>query len=328
VANQLLELGAVAQGRETGISVDAMRPLADTVPARGFVWVLILLGALVLGACSTAPREAWFLTTDGLPQYRAGDIEDISTYAVALATTVDIMEHDLGLPRPRVRLIFLPKVKDLEAVLLRFGYPPKLARDTSRQMVAIGGHRIVLINQARFELRGWSWRLSTLAHELAHVLQYELGGGTRGTSAQWLSEGFAEWLGMRVLEALGQTNGAKARQRAIVCLRNHARRRFPLVGPTNPYRVSLDQAQPRMWVPALSDLGSFPDWVEQSRGEAGPVLYDYAFIAVTSLLEQHGVPAVIRYFELFASRQDHEANFLEAFGEPVEEFEERLRDTI
>ena len=193
-------------------------------------------------------------------------------------------------------------------------------------MVAIGGHRVVLINQARFERRGWSWRLSTLAHELAHVLQYEVGGGKRGTSAQWIREGFAEWLEMRVMEALGQADDAKARQRAIVRLRTHARRRFPMTDPASPFRAWMDQAQTqaRMPVPALSALGSFPDWVEQSRGEAGPVLYDYAFIAVSSLIDQHGVPAVIRYFELFSGRQDHAANFLEAFGEAEEEFEQGL----
>ncbi len=57
-------------------------------------------------------------------------------------------------------------------------------------------------------------------------------------------------------------------------------------------------------------------------------LYDYAFIAVTTLLEEHGVPAVLRYFELFAERQDPVANFLEAFGESEEEFEERLRRIV
>ena len=288
--------------------------------------VLTLVGALLLGACATAPRQPWSLTTDGLPEYRARELEEISTYPQALATAVDIMERDLGLPTLNVRLIFLPGAKDLEALLVRTGYPPRLARDTARQMVAIGGHRIVLINQARFELRGWSWRLSTLAHELAHVLQYELGGGKRGTSAQWLREGFAEWLGVGVMEALGQADGEKARRRAIVRLRTHARRRFPMTDPTSPFRVWLDQAQTqaRMSVPALSALNSFPDWVEQSRGEAGPVLHDYAFIAVTSLIEEHGGPAVIRYFELFGVRQDHAVNFLEAFGETEEEFEKRL----
>ena len=287
---------------------------------------LTLLGALLLGACATAPRDPWLLTTDGLPEYRARELEEISTYPQALATTVDIMQRELGLPALSVRLIFLPGAEELEALLVRTGYPPKLARDSARQMVAIGGHRLVLINQARFDLRAWSWRLSTLAHELAHVLQYEVGGGKRGTSAQWLREGFAEWLEVGVMEALEQTDGEKARRRAIVRLRTHARRRFPMTDPTSPFRVWMDQAQTqvRMSVPALSALGSFPDWVAQSRGEAGPVLYDYAFIAVASLIDEHGVPAVIRYFELFGARQDHAANFLEAFGETEEAFEKRL----
>lgn len=158
------------------------------------------------------------------------------------------------------------------------------------------------------------------------MLQYEVGGGKRGTSAQWLREGFAEWMEIAVLEALEQADGAKARKKAIVRLRSHARRRFPMTDPASPFRVWMDQAQTqgRMSVPALGALGSFPDWVEQSRGEAGPILYDYAFIAVTFLIEEHGVPAVIRYFELFSGRQDHAANFLEVFSETEEDFERRL----
>lgn len=289
---------------------------------------LLLLGALLLGACASAPRQPWYLTTDGLPEYRASTFDDISTYPHALATTVEIIERDLGLPRPQVRLIFLPDARTLQELLIEIGYSPELARGATRQLVALGGYRHVLINQARFELRDWPRRLATMAHELAHVLQYELGGGVRGASAQWLREGFAEWLETRVLAALGQADGAKAQQQAVVRVRTHARRRMPLVGPTNPYRSWFDQARPPASLPQLSALGSFPQWVEQSSGQAGPILYDYSFIAVTLLVEQHGVPSVVRYFELFAARQEHAANFLEAFGESEKEFEDRLRETV
>jgi hypothetical protein len=49
---------------------------------------------------------------------------------------------------------------------------------------------------------------------------------------------------------------------------------------------------------------------------------------MSSLLDRHGLPAVVRYFELFAERQDAAANFLEAFGETEEALEARLRREI
>ena len=290
--------------------------------------VLALLAALPLGACATAPRQPWVLPSEGLHERPVTDLDRIATYPQALATTLDIMQQDLGLPALRVQLVFLPDTKSLRQTLLEIGYPPKLAREAARQMVAIGGHQTVLINQARLESRGWPWRLSILAHELGHVLQYQLGGGRRGTSAQWLREGFAEWLATRVMEALEPGEAAKAWQRAMMLVRAHAQLRVLTLGGARSFPEWIERPHGRARVPSLSALGSFPEWVEHSGGDAGDILYDYAFIAVTSLIEQHGTPAVLRYFELFASRQDPSANFLEAFGEEEEQLEKRLRQLV
>jgi hypothetical protein len=287
------------------------------------------LAALMLGACATVPREPWLLETGELREPPVTDLERISTYPQALATTLDIMQRDLGLPTLHARLLFLPDTKSLEAVLLRAGYPPKLARDSARSLVAIGGHRIVLINQSRLEREGgWPNRVSFLAHELAHVLQYELGGGKRGTSAQWLREGFAKWVEVRVLETLGRESCAKARHQAIMRIRNQGQLRVMAFGQTGALLDRVERSNLQARVPPLPALGSFPDWVEQSRGESGAVLYDYAFVATLLLLEEHGVVPVMRYFELFAERQDPAASFLEAFGEREEELEERLREIV
>ena len=78
-------------------------------------------------------------------------------------------------------------------------------------------------------------------------------------------------------------------------------------------------------MPPLHQLSSWAEWVAQQGGPAGRALYDYAFIGVTTLIEEHGVPAVLSYFERFAERQHPAANFAEAFGESEERFEERLQ---
>jgi hypothetical protein len=291
-------------------------------------WALAFLATLPLGACATAAREPWVLTTDALRERPLKDLEQISTYPQALATTLDIMERDLELPTLEVRLIFLADTKRFKALLLEIGFPPQLARESARKLTAIGGHRTVLINQARLESQGWHWRVSILAHELGHVLQFDLGGGKRGTSAQWLREGFSEWLELRVMEALGHADRAKAWRQALVNVRNPARTQVMTLGGPDSFPEWVERAHGRIQVPPLSALSSWPDWLAQLDGAAGRSLYDYAFIAVTVLLEEHGVPAVLRYFELFAERQDSAGNFLEAFGESEEEFEERVRRIV
>jgi hypothetical protein len=268
------------------------------------------------------------LESDALRERPLRDLDQISTYPQALATTLDVIERDLELPPVPVSLVFVADTREIKALLLKIGYPRKLASESARQMIAIAGHRMMLINQARLEQEGWPGRVSLLAHELGHVLQFELGGGKRGTSAQWLREGFSEWLELRVMEALGGADDRKARRQALETVRNPARTRVMTLGGPDSYPGWVERAHERARVPPLSALGSWPDWVAQLGGPGGAGLYDYSFIAVTLLLEKHGLPAVLRYFELFAERQDPEANFLEAFGESEEELQERLHRVV
>jgi hypothetical protein len=282
---------------------------------------LAVLALPWVGSCATAPREPWVLSSEGLSARPARDLESLSAYPEALATTLEVLQEDLRLPPVPVKLLFVPDAGRMRAILLEIGYPPRLAREVSREMTAIGGHRVVLINQARLEGQGWPGRVSTLAHELGHVLEYELAGGPRGTSAQWVREGFSEWVEARVLETLGGEEEGTAWSQALARVRSPDRV-LTLGRPGWAERVP--PARP----PALGALGSFPEWVRHLRGVSGGALYDYAFLAVASLVETHGVPAVLRYFELSATAEDPAANFLEAFGESEAQFEERLRSLV
>lgn len=268
----------------------------------------LVLFLLAIGCgCATTPREPWVVSTDELKERPTRHLDWIGSYGVAAATALDIMQKELGLPPLQARLVFLPDDAAFEAMLLQIGYPAPLARDTSEVMTAIGGHRAVLINQRRMERDGWPRRVSLLAHELGHVLQYELGGGQRGTSAQWLREGFAEWVALRVMEVLERTTLTDVRRYAIVRVRSH--------GPFD-----------RM--PPLADLSSFRDWVGHSRGPAGDVLYDFALLAAIAAIERHGLEHVLRYFALFAGRQEPAANFMAAFGESEAQFERHVRQAV
>jgi hypothetical protein len=273
------------------------------------VWRRALVALLVAATygCASAPRQPWVLDTDGLTDPPARRLEWIRDYPEALATTLDVMRGELQLPVVQARLVFVPDDQTFEALLLAIGYPHQLARDTAGVMTAIGGHRSVLINQRRIERHNWPGRVSTLAHELTHVLQYELGGGHRGTSAQWLREGFAEWVALRVMEALDRPFMNDVTRSALVRVRSF--------GPSERF-------------PPLVQLGRFPEWVRQSRGPAGEVLYDFALFAAINVINRHGVDSVLDYFSRFATRQDPEANFRDAFGETEGTFETYLRQVV
>ncbi|HEY8537146.1 MAG TPA: hypothetical protein VIL25_11870 [Vicinamibacterales bacterium] len=268
---------------------------------------VLLIGLLVLGGgCASTPRGPWVLDSREVRARPTRVGEWIGTYQQALATTLDVFEKDLGFPALEVRLVFLPDRPTFERLLLEIGYPAQLARDAAADMTAIGGHRSVLLNEERVERRSWPERIGLLAHELTHVLQYELGGGIRGESDQWLREGFAEWVETQVLRALhlgGEADPVRA-----------ARRELRAYGPDE--------------LPPLTSLATFPDWVTRGRQGVGPLLYAQAFAAVSFLIERHGMPAVLDYFSRFARSQDRTGNFQAAFGETRESFEAAFRESV
>ena len=271
--------------------------------ARARVGVVFVF-AILASACALShePRRISIPQPGTRPATRMDQIDD---YRTATATIAWIAERDLGFSQFPVTFHFYPNRDSFERALIGVGYDPSLARSTARTMMAVGGHRGVLLNNGKVEGLSWPERVALLAHELGHTLQYELGGGQRGTSDQWLREGFAEWLSLRVLERLNAFTTEAVRR---------ARR-------------SELHAAGRSKIPPLGDLVTFPQWVragEQLRGS----VYSLAFLAVDFLLERHGVAAVITYFQRFAFSQDRVGNFRAAFGEDVQTFEAAMNRTI
>lgn len=278
---------------------------ADRPIAIGGAWSVLACAALT--ACATAPAGPRAISTDGLRARPAYDLEWITSYETALATVGAIMERDLRMPRLQVTVRFYPDRQAFESALVGVGYDPAFARDTAEIMTAIGGHRGVLINDGKLGSQPWSRRIATLAHELTHSLQYEVGGGHRGTSDQWLREGFAEWVTVRVLERLGLTTLDEATMRGTLALRDMR----------SPDRL-----------PSLGVMVTFPQWVALGRGGQGAVMYDQAFVASDFLIRRHGIEAMVAYFTRFATSQDRVANFRAAFGEDLETFERAFRESV
>lgn len=258
------------------------------------VWPLALALA---AACATsdAPR----LVVLPAPGVRpAARVDDASDYRTAAATISHLFERRFGFEPFPVTLAFYPTASAFEKALLEVGYDGDLARSTADVMTAVGGHRGVLLNGAKFATMPARERMAMLAHELGHCVQYELGGGKRGASDQWLREGFADWLAIRVLEDLDAASLADIRRDRRRLIRSAGRSR----------------------VPRLAQLATFPAWVRAGERH-GETLYALAFLAADALLERHGMPAVIGYFRRFAASDDRAGNFRAAFGRDLDEFE-------
>lgn len=261
---------------------------------------LILAAAAFASACAAA-REPLLVSVPQPGLRPASRLDSIFDYRTAAATVASIFERDLGLTPFPVTFQFFPHRDAFEKALLDSGYDAALARSTAGTMTAVGGYRGVLLNDAAFSSLPWAGRIALLAHELGHSLQYELGGGRRGTSDQWLREGFAEWLSIRVLEQLDAASMAVVRRERQRELRGAGRSKAP----------------------RLAELVTFRQWVYASERH-GPTAYTLSFLGVDFLLERHGVSAVLGYFKRFASSEDRAGNFRSAFGEDLSSFEAAL----
>jgi hypothetical protein len=256
-----------------------------------------VVATTVLSACAGSHQPQ--LVSLPQPSLRpVSRLEHIFDYRTAAATVVSISERDLGFPPFPITFRLYPHQGAFEKALLDSGYDAALARSTARTMIAVGGHRGVLLNELRLSNLEWPDRVALLAHEMTHSLQYELGGGVRGTSDQWLREGFADWMALQVLDRIADIS--------IAGIRRARQNEVRSAGRPN--------------VPRLSELVTFREWVKAGERHKSAI-YALAFVAVELLLERHGVPAFIDYFKRFATSRDRVANFRAAFGEDLESFE-------
>jgi hypothetical protein len=264
-------------------------------------------GAMILCAASAAAACAPVVVREArVVELPAASIEVVTPrsgdYTAAFAAIAEVFEHRLDLPRPDVRLLLFPDRRSFEAGLIAAGNPADAARRISHAFQAVGTARGVFANEGSFHGMSWRSRVQLLAHELVHCVQYQLGGGRRGTSEQWLREGFAELVSLRVVEHLNLSEAAALRlewrQRLADALR-------------------ADAAAPSH-VP-LARLSTFAEWTDAQARHGLPV-YLQALVAAESLVEQHGAAAVARYFALFAASEDRDANFQLAFGRSLSDF--------
>ena len=294
-------------------------------------WLLWLIcGALgsgmVLPGCAFGPQV---LTTPVVsdpvkpPPYGTKD------YGSALAAIMSVMVRDLNLPAIDGGSVTLyPSQASFEAGVvaqsaesseqLRKQLGPRAKQVTEAESVlaattiavgsnAVGMYKRVLINEWRVVKYPWPEWVRVLAHELTHTAQRELVDGRPTASHHWLTEGFAEWVGYKVVDTFRAQDFTDSRKRAL-----------DSIGTATSYQT----------FPSLLQLARNPDWITWSRTLGRASTYRQAFIAVDFLIEEKGLPAVIEYFRLIAKTNNRERNFVVAFGESLARFDGRFSEHL
>jgi hypothetical protein len=272
------------------------RTFFDTGPSnRLAAGMLVLIRLVSIGIAlltlSCAHRVDTFEIVPVPPDGGASPSARTSTYEAARTLVVEALERELSLPRVDASLVLFPNRRAFELGLLQVGYPEALARSAS-SFSAIGGARAVLMNAGVTDRLTRTERIRLIAHELVHTLQYQLIGGRRGGSEQWLREGFAGGVACRVTARLGLGSFDTLRDDVIRQLAG-----VRLGTPPAPF----DQ------------LATFPQWVEAQQRYDVPV-YAQAFVAAELLVETRGVAAIVGYFKAFKDSEDRAAAFGDAFG--------------
>ena len=245
-------------------------------------------------------------------------IEAIKDYQGALSAIVSVMVRELKLPAPQGRVYFYRDAGAYQAALVTEiktrGWPEgeskeirrvrhelefelfKLTLKVANETGAVTMEQKVFIAEWNMMRLPWTNRVKTLAHELTHVIESSLVAGRSELTPRWLSEGFAEWVSFKVVDALG----------AKFFFNDHMRQAC------------------RYEIASLRELEGLESWRRLGR----QTRYGQSACAVHYMAVQDGVPAIIEYFRLFKDRFDAAQNFMTAFGKSIDTFEQELHAQV
>jgi hypothetical protein len=256
--------------------------------------------ATLLAGCAMVPRETQLTVIPGGSRPVAAQI---ANYQDAVDAIVSVMTETFQLPVPRTSftLYFYPyREAFAQGLTDQFNTDPTLARDIAKS--ALGRIRQteegkqLLVNEEMMNDLKWPERIHVLAHEITHIVQYELADG-RLVGDLWLIEGFADWVAYQVLEALGLDTFNRRKHIKIAQVK-HTREPLP-----------------------LAQMTTVQDWQALNARYGSALPYAQAFLATDLLIEQRGASSVIDYFRRGPHATDLMQNFQAAFGVELSTFQ-------
>ena len=255
-----------------------------------------LAALLFLTACGAAP------ITPVTVSLADGGLQVPPAHRAAVEEIVTIMRDEMTLPVPdRVNVYVYDSRSAFRDGLMDEGY---VAADRVNEIASFAAGlarpgRVLL--HARATRGKLEWR-RLIAHELTHVVQFNLAGGD-GRADQWLAEGLAERVAFDVLERLGMDSVAERRQRALAGARKHP-------GFANG---RLD----------LAALGSPREFTLRHQRDGSLETYQLSFLMADYLVQRDGLQTVLDYFRN-CRIMDRDRAFARTFGQPIQQFEREV----
>jgi len=263
---------------------------------------MLAIGVMLTAGCARETRVLRFWIASDPPPVPAAPGE-IATYEKAVHTITRIMVRELDMPLSGPLTVFVYPTREAYADgLVSTGrLAPEQAAKIAAYSVAVTEHGRLFINDEGMRDLPQSEWLAMIAHELTHHAQYQLSGGRRGRSEQWLREGMADWVACQVLDRLGRTTLRRERE--------HALREIAAAWPELASEP-LD----------LVELGRPRGWEARHIEPDGHLVYRLAFLLTDDLIRQHRWPRLLDYFRAFAESEERFDEFRRAFGESLERF--------
>lgn len=259
---------------------------------------LFAIITLCFAACAPAqePADAFPLRSPAL-QVAASDINDYRSAVDAIVWTI---VNRFGLPAPEGRVeIYATKAVFAQGLMSRLGMAPELARSTAAFAKAGVGNYTLLINESVMGPLPWPQRIEILAHELTHCVELTLVQQPGLSRPQWLIEGFAEWMGYNITDAMGFDRLSEVRPRLVQKVR---------------------AAKAKDGLPYLTLINTLPEWLDARRKYGFDATYSQSFLVVDFLAARHSVASVAEFFRQFRLSSSYVDNFRTAFGEEIAEF--------
>ena len=225
-----------------------------------------------------------------------------------------LIRHKLELPFPPAikAYVYVNQATLVEGLMKVAGETSDEAWDKGRYAAGVATRTGLFLRGdyvARMHLVG---RAGLFAHELAHVSQANLREGGRGRAAQWILEGHADWVKIRVLDLLRYRSYAESRDHIV----------RTVVGSPTPIKL----------FPDLPALASNAAWVTSTNKLGAPATYCQAFLAVDWLVERYGSAKVTEFLGRFSQDGDPRAHWAKvfpiAYRQFADEFRARLENVV
>jgi len=218
-----------------------------------------------------------------------------------------LISHDLELPFPPAikAYVYVNQATLVDGLMTVAGDTRDEAWDKGRYAAGVAARAGLFLRGDYLARMHHVARVGLIAHELAHMSQLRLREGGRGRAAQWILEGHADWVKMRVLDLL--------RYRAYAESRDHVVR--TVVGSPVPIRL----------FPPLEDLAGNPAWVAATNKLGASATYCQAFLAVDWLVEHYGSAKMTEFLGSFARDANPREHWGKVFPISYRQFAEEFR---